>query len=37
MTIAVPIEPFAGEVIGVLMAEVNLKYIWEVIAQIQVG
>src|SRR5690606_33525748 len=37
MRIAVPIEPFAGEVIGVLMAEVNLKYIWEVVSQIQVG
>jgi hypothetical protein len=29
MRIAVPIEPFAGEVIGVLIFEVNLKYIWE--------
>jgi two-component system, NtrC family, sensor kinase len=37
MRIAVPIEPFAGEVIGVLIAEVNLKYIWEVISQIKVG
>lgn len=37
MRIAVPIEPFAGEVIGVLMAEVNLKYIWEVVSRIQVG
>ncbi|MDZ4342871.1 MAG: ATP-binding protein [Candidatus Binatia bacterium] len=27
MTIAVPIERFAGDVIGVLQAEVNLKYI----------
>ncbi len=37
MTIAVPIERYAGEVIGVLQAEVNLKYIWEVISGIQVG
>jgi signal transduction histidine kinase len=37
MNIGVPIEPFAGEVIGVLIAEVNLKYIWEVISQIKVG
>ena len=37
MRIGVPIEPFAGEVIGVLIAEVNLKYIWEVISQIKVG
>ena len=35
MRIAVPIEPFTGEVIGVLMAEVNLKYIWEVISTIR--
>ena len=37
MRVAVPIERSAGEVIGVLMAEVNLTYIWEVITRIQVG
>ena len=37
MRIAVPIELFAGEVIGVLMAEVNLKYIWDVISSIYVS
>jgi signal transduction histidine kinase len=37
MRIAVPIERFAGDIIGVLIAEVNLKYIWEVISQIKVG
>ncbi len=37
MRIAVPIERFAGDVVGVLIAEVNLKYIWEVISQIKVG
>lgn len=37
MRIAVPIERFAGEVIGVLIAEVNLKYIWDVVSQIKVG
>jgi signal transduction histidine kinase len=37
MRIAVPIERFAGQVIGALIAEVNLKYIWEVIARIKVG
>lgn len=37
MTVAVPIERFAGDVIGVLMAEVNLKYIWEVVSRVQVG
>jgi signal transduction histidine kinase len=37
MTIAVPIERFAGEVIGVLISEVNLKYIWDVVSGIKVG
>jgi signal transduction histidine kinase len=37
MTIAVPIERYAGEVIGVLQGEVNLKYIWEVVSDIRVG
>ncbi|MEE8302223.1 MAG: ATP-binding protein [Candidatus Tectomicrobia bacterium] len=37
MRIAVPIERFVGEVIGVLIAEVNLTYIWKVIASIRVG
>jgi signal transduction histidine kinase len=37
MRIAVPIERFAGDAVGVLIAEVNLKYIWEVISQIKVG
>lgn len=37
MTIAAPIERFAGEVIGALQAEVNLKYIWDVISGIKVG
>ncbi len=37
MTIAVPIERFAGDVIGVLQAEVNLKYIGDVVAAIHIG
>lgn len=37
MQIAMPIERFAGNVIGVLLAEVNLKYVWDVISQIEVG
>lgn len=37
MRIGVPIERFAGDIVGVLLAEVNLKYIWEVISQIKVG
>ncbi len=37
MTIAVPIERFAGDVIGVLQAEVNLKYIGDVVTNLKVG
>ena len=37
MTMAVPIEEFSGSVIGVLQAEVNLSFIWEVVRDIQVG
>jgi signal transduction histidine kinase len=37
MTIAVPIERFAGDVIGVLQAEVNLKYIGDVVSAIKIG
>ena len=35
--IAVPIEPFRGEVIGVLAAEVNVRYVWDVVQNIHVG
>lgn len=37
MTVAVPIERFAGDVIGFLRAEVNLKYIWDVVSGVKVG
>jgi signal transduction histidine kinase len=37
MTIAVPIEHFKGEIIGVLHAEVNLKYAWDVVSAIKPG
>ncbi|HSK31046.1 MAG TPA: ATP-binding protein [Candidatus Limnocylindria bacterium] len=37
ITIAVPIERFAGDVIGVLQAEVNLKYIGDVISSLTIG
>jgi signal transduction histidine kinase/HAMP domain-containing protein len=37
VTMAVPIEEFPGSVIGVLQAEVNLSYIWEIVRDIQVG
>jgi signal transduction histidine kinase len=37
MTIALPIEQFKRNVIGVLQAEVNLKYVWEVVSDIRPG
>ncbi len=37
MTIAVPIERFARDIIGVLKAEVNLKYIADVVSGVKVG
>jgi signal transduction histidine kinase len=36
-TITVPIERFAGDLIGILWAKVNLKYVWEVIQDIKIG
>jgi signal transduction histidine kinase/CheY-like chemotaxis protein len=35
--VAVPIEPFRGEVIGVLAARVNVRYVWDVVQEIRVG
>jgi class 3 adenylate cyclase/HAMP domain-containing protein len=35
--IATPIERFAGEIVGVVIAEVNLKYIWDVVSDIRAG
>ena len=37
ITVALPLERYAGRVVGVLQAEVNLKYVWEVISAIQQG
>jgi Cache domain len=37
MRLAVPIEPFPGDVVGVLSAEVRLTYMRDVIAQVAVG
>jgi signal transduction histidine kinase len=37
MTVAVPIERFSGDVIGVLQAEVNLKYIGDVVNNLKIG
>ena len=35
--LAVPIRRIANEVIGVLIAEVNLKYVWNVVSKIRAG
>jgi len=35
--ISVPIEPFPGEVMGVLAAQVNVRYVWEVVQGIHIG
>ncbi|MBT8360815.1 MAG: HAMP domain-containing protein [Desulfobacterales bacterium] len=37
MSITIPIERYAGEFIGVLQSQVNLKYIWDLISKIQFG
>ena len=37
MTITIPIERYAGEIIGVLQAQVNLRYIWDLVSSIQFG
>jgi signal transduction histidine kinase len=37
IVIAVPIEPFANEVVGVLAADVNVRYVWDVVQGIHIG
>ena len=37
MTIALPVEQFKGEIVGVLLADVNLKYVWDVVSSIKAG
>ncbi len=37
MTIAVPIERYAGRLIGALQVQVNLKYVWELLSKLRVG
>jgi hypothetical protein len=37
LTIALPIEHFKGEIVGVLLADVNLKYVWDVVSSIKAG
>jgi signal transduction histidine kinase len=37
ITVALPIERYTGRVVGVLQAEMNLKYVWEVVSAIKQG
>lgn len=37
VTLAVPVRDVQNRIVGVLSAEVNLKYMWDVIARIEVG
>jgi len=37
MTLAVPIERYAGRVIGTLQVQVNLKYVWDLVSKLKVG
>lgn len=37
MTIAVPLERYAGRLIGVLQVQVNLKYVWDLVSKLKVG
>jgi signal transduction histidine kinase len=37
ITVALPLERYAGRVMGVLQTEVNLKYVWELISAIKQG
>ena len=37
VTMALPIEHYKGNIIGVLQAEVNLKYVWDVVSGIKPG
>jgi two-component system, NtrC family, sensor kinase len=37
ITVALPLERYAGRVVGVLQTEVNLKYVWELISAIKQG
>jgi signal transduction histidine kinase len=37
MTVALPIERYSKKIIGVLQAEINLRYVWEVVSSIKPG
>jgi signal transduction histidine kinase len=37
IVISVPIEAFAGDVIGVLAADVNVRYVWDIVQSIHAG
>jgi len=37
MEIAVPVEEYKGKRVGVLSARVHLRYLWNLLPQIQIG
>jgi len=37
MSIVVPIERYAGRLIGALQVQVNLKYVWDLLSKLKVG
>jgi len=37
ITIAAPVERYAGRLIGVLQVQVNLKYVWDLVSKLKVG
>jgi signal transduction histidine kinase len=37
IVIAVPIEPFRDEIVGVLAAEVNVRFVWDIVQGIKIG
>jgi signal transduction histidine kinase len=37
MVMSVPIEAYAGDISGVLAAEVNVRYVWDVVQAIHIG
>jgi GAF domain-containing protein len=36
-TLSIPVKNVLGDITGVLMAEVNLKYMWDIIARMEIG
>jgi GAF domain-containing protein/HAMP domain-containing protein len=37
VTLAIPMRSTSGEINGVLSAEINLKYMWDIIARLEIG